>query len=144
MWDNSTATILSTSPLKEGVGGRLKFDGAGHLVEGQPGQLGVVFDGPQSDISLALNMQDTYEPRCYHGWWQEGWVGWAVIPNEYSTYQEWGKDVWQKLGEGKNLYDALNYAIQETELYGPESAVQNYRLYSTVTLLARFLGLSTS
>jgi len=55
-------------------------------------------------------------------------VSFSVIPNEYSTYQEWGKDVWQKLGEGRTLGDALNYAIQETERYGPESAVQNYRL----------------
>lgn len=108
-------------------GGRLKIDGAGNLIEGQPGQIGL-FDGPYSDMSFALNMQNTYESRCYHGWWQEGWVGWAFPANDRSTYQEWGKDVWQKLGEGNNLDDALKYAIHETELRGSESAVKNYRL----------------
>jgi hypothetical protein len=109
-------------------GGRLKINGAGQLVEGQPGQMGVVYDGPHSDMSLALGLQDTYEARCYHGWYDKGWVGWAVTSNEHSSYQEWGKDVWQKLREGHNLYDALQYAISETEWFGPTAAVNNYRL----------------
>jgi hypothetical protein len=32
------------------------------------------------------------------------------------------------LGEGKDLYEALNYAIQETDDFSPDAAVNNYRL----------------
>ena len=104
-------------------GGRLKIDGTGNLVEGQPGQIGL-FDGPHSDLSLALQLNDTYESRAYHGWWDKGWLG-AIAQ---TSYQEWAKDVWLKMGEGKNLNEALNYAISETEDFSDDAAVNNYRL----------------
>ena len=105
-------------------GGRLKINGAGNLVEGQAGQFGFVFDGPQSDISLALNIQDTYEPRCYHGWYGPGWFGFL----HQTSYQEWGKAVWNWLHDGHNVYETLNHAIDECEDFSADAAVNNYRL----------------
>jgi hypothetical protein len=105
-------------------GGRLKINGADQLVEGQPGQQGLVFDGPQSDISLALYMQNTYEPRCYHGWYNPAWFG----SLHQTSYQEWGKAVWNWLHDGHDIYEALNHAIDECEDFSADAAVNNYRL----------------
>lgn len=110
-------------------GGRLKINGAGQLVEGQSGQMGMVFDGPHSDMSLALNLQDDYESRACHGWYDKGWVGYGFgYEDDRESYQEWGKHIWEKLGAGHNLYDAISHAIDETEWFGPDAAVNNYRL----------------
>jgi hypothetical protein len=70
-------------------------------------------------------LYDTYKARCYHGWYNPGWVG--TIGNR-TSYQNWAGNVWGKLKEGQNLLDALNYAIQENDNFTPDSAINNYRL----------------
>lgn len=111
-------------------GGRLKIDGTNKLVEGQTGQIGV-FDGPHSDMSLALGLDNTYEARAYHGWYSYGWVGYGIATADpwRESYQKWSRNVWFKLGESSyNLQEALEFAIQETESFTPRAAVNNYRL----------------
>ncbi|MBL7215132.1 MAG: hypothetical protein ISS71_05595 [Phycisphaerae bacterium] len=105
-------------------GGRLKINGAGQLVEGQAGELGFVFDGPQHDLSIALGMNGTYEPRCYQGWWDKGWFGGLY----QTSFQDWCKNIWNSLHDGSNLYDAYMYAIQHNDDFHPLSAIYTYRL----------------
>ncbi len=104
-------------------GGRLKIDGNGNLAEGQSGQIGF-FDGPHSDLSLVLRLNDTYESRAFHGWWDKG----VFNPVAETTYEEWSKNIWRKMSEGRNLEEALNYAIEETGDFSDKTAVNNYRL----------------
>jgi len=102
--------------------GHLKINADNQLVEGQPGQQGI-FDIPHSDMSLALGMGETSISRAYQGWYDKSYAGF------FSEYSEFTRDEWGKLGEGDNLYEALNYAIsQQTEFVDPNAPVNTYRL----------------
>lgn len=89
-------------------------------MEGEPGPIGL-FDGPDSDMSFALKLDDTSKDRCYHGWYD-------VSGGPLISCGDWGMAVWKKLGEGHNLEDALLYAIQKTTQFGPGDAINNYRI----------------
>jgi hypothetical protein len=95
------------------------------LVEGQPGQIGQVYDAPVSDMSIALGMHEPGESRIYHGWYNE-----SISSFPFRTdYQKWSQDVWEGLGEGDSLYDAILYAINQQEnLWDPNAPVNAYRL----------------
>lgn len=114
-------------------GGRLKFNAQNQLIEGDPGNQAVAYDGPHSDMTLALNMTDpTIDNQIYHAFYSPAKVGkLSDIGNSFSSYQFWSVDVWQKLGEGQTLLDALQFAINDAIRIGedkPESALNNYRL----------------
>ena len=101
-------------------GGLLTIDAAGQLVLGDPGQRGLFLDEEHlSDMTCALNLQDTSKARCYHGWFDRGQAGVG------SPHSNWGGILWWWLGEGNTLGDALNVAIQERL---DNTALNNFRL----------------
>jgi len=102
--------------------GRLKINASNQLVEGQPGQIGI-FDGPHSDISLALGMGETSVSRAYQGWYDKSWF--SLLGTEY---QRWTQLEWEELGDGESLYWALMHVIGEQTEFGPDAPVNNYRL----------------
>ena len=105
-------------------GGHLKINANNQLVEGQPGQIGI-FDGPHSDMSLALGMGETSKSRVYQGWFGEVWTNF-LWQNDYSQFSQ---DIWKTLGQGDNLVQAITYAIsQQTEFDDPNAPVNTYRL----------------
>ena len=106
--------------------GRLKINSYNQLVEGQPGQIGV-FDGPHSDMSLALGMGDTSRSRAYQGWYNPVPIG-MPPPWSEDEYQKWTRLEWEYLGEGYDLYWALMYVINEQTDFSPGAPVNNYRL----------------
>jgi hypothetical protein len=108
-------------------GGRLKISSHGYLVMGGSGQIGI-FDGPHSDMSIALGMGNTSESCVYQGWYDMSSMTfwWTIWPA--SEYQKWTRLEWGKLGEGKNLDEALDYVIKQQTEFGPDSPVKNYRL----------------
>lgn len=103
--------------------GRLKINAMGQLVVGQPGQIGL-FDGPHSDMSIALGMADISESRVYHGWYNEFSSGRITE----SASQKWTRILWERLGECDDLNDALVYTINQQTDFGPDAPVNNYRL----------------
>ncbi|MBM4103243.1 MAG: hypothetical protein FJ263_04220 [Planctomycetes bacterium] len=110
-------------------GGRLKISSHGYLIMGGSGQIGLLFDGPHSDMSIALGMNDTSKSRVYQGWYDMSsmtfwWTIWSA-----SEYQKWTRLEWERLGAGDNLYDALDYTINHQTEFDPNKApVNNYRL----------------
>ena len=111
--------------------GRLKINANNQLVEGQPGQIGL-FDGPHSDMSLALGMGETSISRVYQGWYGQYYS--RLWP--WSTeYQQWTWLEWEELGNGENLYWALMHVIGEQIEFGPDAPVNNYRLKGQGSLM---------
>ncbi len=84
-------------------GGKLKINANEELVIGQEGEIGI-FDGPHSDMSLALGMSQPGKNRAYQGWYDE------ISTGDVSKFVKWGKDQWGKLGEGEPLGIAISYA----------------------------------
>jgi hypothetical protein len=106
--------------------GHLKINASNQLVEGQPGQIGL-FDGPHSDISLALGIGETSISRAYQGWY--GLVPIRLqLPLLETEYQKWTRREWEELGDGESLYWALMHVIGEQTEFGPDAPVNNYRL----------------
>ncbi len=99
--------------------GRLKLTGDSRLVEGPPGQQGL-FALPHSDMSWALKMVSG-ETQVFQGWWGERPGGFTSKFNKFCVHE------WTKLKEGAHLYDALVYAINETD-WIPNGPHDNYRL----------------
>jgi hypothetical protein len=96
------------------------------LVEGHPGQDGVVLDEPISDMSIALGMHEPSKSRCYHGWYDRFK---SKEPPEEHDYQKWTRNIWEKLGDEENLDEAIYYATsQQTNLWDPNAPVNTYRL----------------
>jgi len=106
--------------------GRLKISN-GRLVEGQPGQTGIAFDGPESDMSWALYMYNPDKSQVYQGWWGPIPIG-QPPPAPEDEYQKWTRLEWERLGEEDSLYDALTYVINQQTNFGPQDPVNNYRL----------------
>ncbi|MGD0784232.1 MAG: right-handed parallel beta-helix repeat-containing protein [Sedimentisphaerales bacterium] len=107
--------------------GHLKINANNQLVEGQPGQIGL-FDIPYSDMSLALGMGNTSRSRFYQGWYLE-FVSSPWLLSE-TDYQKWTRFEWEHLGDGYDLYWALQYVIsKQTEFDDPRAPVNNYRVY---------------
>jgi len=105
-------------------GGRLMINDDGELVEGQPGQLGQVYDEPVSDMSLALGMHEPTRDRFYFGWYDE-----STFSVWTTDYQDWTEDIWERLGDEDNLQLAITYAInQQTNLSDPNNPANAYRL----------------
>jgi hypothetical protein len=112
--------------LRSAAGGRLKINSRNQLVEGQPGQLGVVFDEPVSDMSVALGLYDPTKNQAYQGWYD---TFNSQEPPAEDDYQKWTRNVWEKLGDEDNLQEAIDYAIsQQTNLWDPNAPVNAYRL----------------
>ena len=72
------------------------------------------------DMSWALKMSSSYT-QIYQGWWGE------VPKGGTSKYNHFAYHEWTKLGEGDNLYQALLYAINETD-WIPDGPHDNFRL----------------
>jgi hypothetical protein len=106
--------------------GRLKISASNQLVEGQPGQIGI-FDGPHSDMSLALGMGETSISRAYQGWYGKVPIR-LQLPLLETEYQKWTRREWEELGDGESLYWALMHVIGEQTEFGPDDPVNNYRL----------------
>lgn len=106
--------------------GHLKINANNQLVEGQSGQIGI-FDGPHSDISLALGMGETSVSRAYQGWYGEVPTR-LQLPLLETEYQKWTRLEWDELGDGEYLYWALMHVIGEQTEFGPDAPVNNYRL----------------
>jgi len=106
--------------------GHLKINASNQLVEGQSGQIGI-FDGPHSDISLALGMGETSVSRAYQGWYGEVPTR-LQLPLLETEYQKWTRLEWEELGDGEYLYWALMHVIGEQTEFGPDAPVNNYRL----------------
>jgi hypothetical protein len=97
---------------------------------GQPGDLGQVYDGPQSDMSFALGMEEDSKTRVYQGWWYKVPVG---LPPPYSedAYQKWTRNEWEALGDEDSLFIAILYANSQQTKFGKYDPVNNYRLKGT-------------
>jgi len=108
---------------------RLKMNASNQLVEGQADQIGI-FDGPHSDMSLALGMGETSVSRAYQGWYDKSWF--SLLGTEY---QRWARLEWEALGNGDDLYQALNYVISQQTDFGPDAPVNNYRLKGQGSLM---------
>jgi len=113
--------------------GHLKINASNQLVEGQAGQIGV-FDGPHSDISLALGMGETSVSRAYQGWYDEVPTR-LQLPLLETEYQKWTRLEWEELGDGEYLYWALMHVIGEQTEFGPDAPVNNYRLKGQGSLM---------
>jgi hypothetical protein len=107
--------------------GRLKLNAIGLLAEGQPGQIGL-FDGPHSDMSLALGMDDISESRVYQGWYGENLSDFPPVWPFETEYQKWSRYQWESLGAGNNLEQAIMETINQQTEFGDEDPVNNYRL----------------
>lgn len=103
-------------------GGRLKIDSHDNLIEGQPGQIGY-FDGPYSDMSIALGLNNPGKSRIYQGWYSEGESS-LLFETEY---QKWSRYEWEELGKGETLYWAVMHTINKQTEFGPDAPVNNYR-----------------
>jgi hypothetical protein len=104
-------------------GGRLKINANNELIEGQPGQIGL-FDGPHSDMSLALGMGEPSKTRIYQSWYDDASV--SLFENDF---QNWTQAEWEYLGDGESLYWAIMHAIDgQTEFDDPNAPVNTYRL----------------
>jgi hypothetical protein len=97
------------------------------LVEGQPEQVGVVFDGPYSDMSVALGMYDPTKNQAYQGWYGPVPIG-NPPPYPEDEYQKWTRLEWERLGDEDNLFMALLYVISQQTDFSPDAPVNNYRL----------------
>jgi hypothetical protein len=88
--------------------GKLKIDSYDRLVKGQQGQTGV-FDGPQSDMSVALGMATGVPRSCvYQSWFDD------ASASSISTFSKFAQDEWNQLALGRgftNLYTAMGFAI---------------------------------
>jgi hypothetical protein len=116
--------------------GHLKINASNQLVEGQPGQNGVIYDGPYSDISFALGIEDISKDRIYQGWFDKSWVN----PLWSTEYQEWTQSEWYRLGQGDSLYDALDYVIMHWDpTSDPNDPVNAYRIKGLGDLTNIFL-----
>ncbi|MBN2019512.1 MAG: hypothetical protein JW749_04735 [Sedimentisphaerales bacterium] len=106
--------------------GRLMINDNDELVFGQPGQMGIVFDSPISDMSLALGMHEPSRSRVYQGWYDIPFT--KFWPFE-TDYQQWTQDEWMWLGLGGNLSEAINDAISRQEHFSDvNDPVNCYRL----------------
>jgi hypothetical protein len=114
---------LEFAPFDTCYGGHLKINANNDLVEGQPGAHGI-FDGPHSDMSLALGMGDTSKSRIYQGWFNEP----ILNPLWQNRWSKFSQDEWKTLGEGGNLEEAINYAVGEQTHFGLEDPWINWRL----------------
>jgi hypothetical protein len=104
-------------------GGRLKIDAHDNLIEGQPGQIGC-FDGPHSDMSIALGMYESGSNRIYQGWYGESLS--QYWPWEH-PYEKWSRYEWEELGKGETLYWAVMHTIDRQTEFGSDAPVNNYR-----------------
>lgn len=102
----------------------LKINANNQLVVGQPGQAGV-YDGPHSDMSIALGLGEPSTSRFYQGWY--GFVPIGLWPFE-NEYQRWTRLEWEELGDGEYLYWAIMHVIEQQTEFGPYDPVNNYRL----------------
>ncbi len=116
--------------------GRLKINANNHLVEGQPGQIGL-FDGPYSDMSIALGIDEPSKTRVYQGWYDVVPIG---SPQQENEYQKWTRLEWEALGDGDNLDLVLLYVIGEQTEFGDDDPVNNYRLKGQGFIWDIFLG----
>lgn len=91
------------------------------------GQIGV-FDGPDSDMSLALGMGDTSRSRFYQGWYDLAPIKIQQVWPFETEYQKWTRLEWGALGDGDNLDQALSYVIDQQTEFGDDDPVNNYRL----------------
>lgn len=105
--------------------GKLKINDSGNLVEGQPGFNGLL-DAPYSDISWALGICGTYESQYFQGWYDECPA--RLIPP--STFGEFTIDEFSEFDNGDNLFEALNYAIDESNIDPRtlENPMEHFRL----------------
>jgi hypothetical protein len=105
--------------------GRLTINSYNQLVEG--GEIGQAFDGPHSDMSWALRMHNPLKSQAYLGWWGPVPEG-NPPPVPEDAYQKWTRNMWKKLGEGDDFYQALLYAISQQTDFTPKAPANNFRL----------------
>ncbi len=101
------------------------------IVEGQRGRFDELppEEGLVSDMSEALGMNQgaLYGNRGYQGWYYVAESNHRSEPESWP--QKWTRNVWERLGEGDNIKEAIEYAIsQQTNLEDPNAPVNNYRL----------------
>lgn len=90
--------------------------------------MGVVYDEPISDMSIALGMHEPSRSRVYQGWYDRSTSSLPFWPFR-TDYQKWTQDEWKRLGDGEDLYTALLYAIShQTNFDDPNAPVNTYRL----------------
>jgi hypothetical protein len=58
-------------------------------------------DGPHSDISLALGMDNPGKTRIYQSWYDD-----ALSKNSYARYNDYMIELWDRLTYGDTLHDA--------------------------------------
>lgn len=121
-WASMRIADLRFVQMDSCYSGRLKIDQTGNLIEGEPGQRWL-FDS-QSDITLALGLDDTYWSKAYHGWWDPATLRYMF----QTTYQQWTQTLWNEMAKGFNLEDAILEAINKATEFDPDAAINNYRL----------------
>jgi hypothetical protein len=106
--------------------GRLIINDNNQLVEGQPGRISQpCAEELISDMSWALGMHTEFvENRAYLGWYG---VFVSLEPPMESDYQKWTRDLWERLGAGDTLGEAL-FKIDGGNWSDPNAPINNYRL----------------
>jgi hypothetical protein len=105
--------------------GRLKINGNSNLIEGQSGFNGIL-DAPYSDVSWSLGICGAYKSQFFQGWYDECTA--RLLPP--STFGEFTIDEFTEFDNGGNLLNALNYAIEESNIDPRtlENPMEHFRL----------------
>jgi hypothetical protein len=119
------------------LGGYLTIHPLGILMKGHSGEQGLSSDVTHNDMSLAFCAGRPNDTFLYQGWYNESesfipvpWpkIDWWIIQLGETSYQKFSRIEWEELGDGKTLYWALWETTQKQTEFGPDDAVQNYRI----------------
>lgn len=111
--------------------GMVEFGSDGHLHYGDPGERGMMLGNEystHSDLTAALHMklENPNEWIYQFGWYDKAIVGTGVTG---TSYQLWTQTMWEKLGEGNLMLNAVQYATDKViQIFGPnEKALKDFR-----------------
>jgi hypothetical protein len=110
--------------------GRLVVNEHNQLIEGKRMQIGFpATEELYSDMSWALGIHESiFESHAYEGWYEKVPVGNPPTKPE-TDYQQWTRDMWERLGAGDTLAQALFFtAGRQTNWTDPNAPVNTYRM----------------
>jgi hypothetical protein len=119
--------VLVVCLIAVAAGGRLIINEHNQLVEGKRGRISLPFyENLRSDMSWALGIHEYYfDNRAYQGWYDT--IETALWP--LTDYQKWTRDMWERLGAGDTITQALFItAGRQTNWTDPNAPVNSYRL----------------
>jgi hypothetical protein len=112
--------------------GRLTINADNQLVEGQRGRFDTLPPEEMliSDMSVALGMHpEFFETRAYQGWYDKSKSKLIPIPCwPFShDYEKWTRDMWQRLGAGDTVGEAMGFAMSRQTNNDPNAPLNTFR-----------------